>query len=163
MTRTPVASPALQVYVPAAVGTPHVVFNNKGSSAAYLGGSAVTASAGLWFPPGAQISYPYAPYGIWAVDGSTTTGAPTTTLTAAVSCGATQVAVTGGTAYGTGQTIALGTATGQEFITVATIIGASGTGITLVNPLLYDHATGSAVAAITGQSGTNLQVDRGVT
>ena len=167
MPRTPVTTPAIEVYVPPSVGNPHAVLYNNGSSPAYLGGSAVTPVSGLWFPPGATISYPFAPYGIWAVAGGQTVGTPSTTLVSATSTGGTVVILTGtaattGGAFGTGATFAIGTSTGIEYVTVATYTaGASNGTVTTVNPLLYDHASGATAATITAQSGTNLKIDRG--
>ncbi len=83
-----ITSPVTKVYNPAVVGTPHAVIFNNGASFAYLGGSAVTPATGFPFPPGAQISLPYANFSIWGVDGGVTVGTPATSLSAAAVTGA---------------------------------------------------------------------------
>jgi hypothetical protein len=158
----PVASPLTKIYNPAAVGTPHVVIFNNGMSGAYIGGSAVSSTSGLLFPPGAQLTLPYANYSIWGIDGGVTTGAPATSLqTAAATGGTTLTLASSGTVFATAQTIAVGAGTGIEFVTLATI---AGTVLTTTTGLLYDHNASATVTTITGQPGvTSLSVNPGTT
>lgn len=158
----PVATPVVKIYNPASVGTPHAVIFNNGASFAYIGGSAVTSASGLPFPPGAQLSLPYANYAIWGVDGGTTYGTPSTSLSANIAAGATAVTFTtaGTVSFSTAQTIAIGIGTGQEFVTISTM---SGTSITFTAPVLYDHVSGATAATVTGQSATSLSVNAGTT
>jgi hypothetical protein len=156
-----VASPVTKVYNPAIVGTPHAVLYNSGSSFAYLGGSAVTPSSGFPFPPGAQITLPYANFSIWGVPGGVTVGTPSTSLQTALAAGGTTLTLaSSGTVFATAQTIAVGATTGQEFLTIATI---TGTVVTLSAPTLYDHNASATVTTILSQSATSLSVNMGTT
>lgn len=153
--------PVVKVYNPAVVGTPHAVLFNNGTSNAYIGGSGVTVNSGLLFPPGAQLSLPFANSAIWAT-GAITTGTPSTSLSVAGTAGGTALTFAGSVAsFGTGTTVSIATGTAQEFVTLATIT--SGTVITLTAPLLYDHLASSTVTTITAQSATALSVNSGTT
>ena len=161
------AGPVIQVYNPAAVGVPHAVIFNNGASAAYLGGSAVTALSGMWFPPGAQLSLPFAPYAIFAID-SATVGAPVSSLTAAVASGGTTIILAGTATTGivpsTGQIFAVGSGTALEYVTVATYkAGVANGTVTTTGPFLYDHAVNATAQTITAQSATSLSVNTGTT
>lgn len=159
----PVSSPRTQVYIPAAVGTPHCVIFNSGASPAYLGGSAVTPSTGLLFPPGAQLSLPYANYGIWACGGGVTAGTPVTSLSAAASSGAGTVTLTSGTVVtnlGSGVTIQVGTGNGAETVTIVSNTG----GTAIISPnFVFDHNNAATVVTIGSQLATSLSVNAGTT
>lgn len=157
-----VATPATKIYNPAAVGTPHAVIFNNGSSNAYLGSTTgVSANNGLLFPPGAQLVLPFANSSIYAIGSSVTTGAPVTSLQIAGTSGGTQITLaSSGTVFATAQTISVGASTAQEFVTIATI---TGTVVTLSTPLLYDHNASATVTTITGQTATALSVNAGTT
>lgn len=164
MTRlsVPITAPVTKIYNPGVAGSPHAVINNNGPVAVYLGGDGVTPTGGMWFPPGATISFPYAPYAIYACDNSITTGTPSTTLSNAYSAGAGTVVVSSGTGLVAGESIAIVAAasSGTEIITISTISGGT---IVTVNPTLYDHQSGATVATITAQAGGSLYVDMGAT
>ena len=163
------AGPAAKIYNPAAVGVPHAVIFNNGSSNAYLGGSAVTAVSGLLFPPGAQLTLPFAPYAIFATSAAATLGTPVSSLAAAAAAGAGTVILTGTATTGlvpsTGQIFAVGPGTALEYVTVSTYTAgaANGTVVTTA-PLLYDHANAATAQTITSQPGaTSLSVNAGTT
>lgn len=160
----PVALPAVQAYFPASVGTPHCVLFNSGASPAFLGGSGVTANMGLYFPPGAQLSLPYAPFGIWAVDGGLTLGTVTTTLTGNVTAGGTTITIAGTASVVAGTWLRLGNTnapSSQESVIVSTVVNA-GT-ITTTTPTQFDHITGGTVSVIAAQAATSLSVNAGTT
>jgi hypothetical protein len=159
----PVAFPTIQVYVPPAVGNPHCVLFNNGASPVYLGGSSVTAATGLYFPPNAQITLPYMPYGIWAIDGYTL-GTVTTTLTTALGASGTTLTIAGTASIVAGTLLQIGNAnrpTTFETVVVSAVVNA-GT-ITTTTPVLYDHATGATVTTIAAQQGSSLSVNVGTT
>jgi hypothetical protein len=173
MTRlnTPVSIPATEVYIPSAsgTGTPHAVIFNNGSSGVYLGSSGnVTAANGLLLPPNAEINFPIAPLGIWAIASSATYGSPVSSLAAAVTAGGTVLTLTGtattGLVPGTGQTFAIGTGSAIEYITTATYnAGAANGTVTTTTPFLYDHATAATAQTILTVGGGNLSVVGGST
>jgi hypothetical protein len=160
----PVASPGItQVYVPASVGTPHCVLFNNGASPAYIGGSSVTAATGLFFPPNAQLSLPYAPFGIWATD-SYVLGTATTTVSANVLAGGTTLAAGSLASMTVGGLIQLGNAgkpTTFEVVAISAFVNA-GT-LTTTTPVLYDHISGATVTTVAAQSATSLSVNDGTT
>lgn len=159
----PVAMPTIQVYNPPAVGNPHAVIFNNGASPCYLGGSSVTSQTGLWFPPNAQLSLPYAPFGIWAIDGYTL-GTATTTISANVAAGGTTLAAGSLASMSVGTLLQLGNAgrpTTFEVVAISTFVN-TGT-LTTTTPVLYDHISGATVTTITSQSATSLSVNTGTT
>lgn len=160
----PVTTPNTKIYNPGAAGQPHAVISNNSSSALYLGGSSVTAATGLWFPPGAKIEYPYAPYAIYAVDGGVTAGTVVNTTTSnAYAAGAGTVVVASGTGIVANQVLFIASAnsnTGAEAVTVSSQAGGT---VVLVSPTQFDHLTGSTVTTIVSQSGGAVYVDQGAT
>jgi hypothetical protein len=159
----PVATPTTQVYFPPAVGNPHCVIYNNGGSPVYLGGSSVTAATGLYFPPNAQITFPFAPFPIYAIDGYTL-GTVTTTLVGAQAAGGTSIVVAGTASIVVGTLLQIGNAnrpTTFEALVVSSISNVGTVGTT--TPLLYDHATGATVTTIASQQGSSLSVNVGVT
>jgi hypothetical protein len=157
----PVASLRTQVYNPAAVGTPHCVIFNSGASPAYIGGSAVTPATGLLFPPGAQLSLPYASYAIWACDGGITTGTPVSSLSSAAASGAGTVVIAAGTAgFGAGATIQVGVGNGSETVSIVSNTG----GTAIISPnFVFDHNSAATVVTIATQAATSLSVNAGTT
>jgi hypothetical protein len=160
----PVATPSLQVYVPPKVGNPHCVIFNNGASPVYLGGSSVTSQTGLYFPPSAQLSFPFAPFPIYAIDGYTV-GTATTTLTANLTAGGTTVLIAGSLAsMSVGGLIQLGNAnapTSYEALVISSFVNA-GT-LTTTTPVLYDHISGATVTTISSQAASSLSVNVGTT
>jgi hypothetical protein len=158
----PVATPSVQVYVPPKVGSPHCVIFNNGGSPVFLGGSSVTAATGLYFPPNAQITFPFAPYSIYAIDGYTV-GTATTTLTANLLAGGTTALIGGSLAsMSVGGLVQLGNVpTSYEVLVIASFVN-TGT-ITTTTGALYDHISGATVTTITAQQGSSLSVNVGVT
>jgi hypothetical protein len=160
----PVATPNLQVYFPAAVGTPHCVIFNNGASPAYLGGSGVTSATGLQFPPGAQLSLPNAGFGIWAVDGGLTLGTVSTTLTINAAAGGTVLAVAGTASLVAGVLLQIGNnnrPVSQETVIISTVPNAGS--VTTTTPLQMDHVSGGTVWTISGQQATALSVNASTT
>lgn len=159
----PVATPSLQVYFPAAVGTPHCVIFNNGASPCYLGGSSVTQQAGLWFPPGAQLSLPFAPVSVYSIDGYTL-GTATTTISANLVSGGTTVAAGSLASMKVGGLIQIGNANAPssfEVLVISTFVNA-GT-LTTTTGALYDHVSGATVTTISAQAATSLSVNAGTT
>lgn len=159
----PVAAPAKQVYFPASVGTPHCVVFNNGASPAYLGGSAVSSNTGLYFPPGAQLSLPYMPFAIWAVEGYVL-GTATTTLSANVAAGGTTLAAGSLASMSVGSALQIGNAgfpSSAETVIISTFVNA-GT-LTTTSPTQFDHISGGTVTVISTQNATSLSVNAGTT
>lgn len=160
----PAATPNSQVYFPPAYGNPHCVLTNNGASPCYLGGSSVTSATGLWFPPGAQLSLPFAPTAIWAVDDGVTLGTVSTTLTITAAAGGTVLAVAGTASLTSGVILQVGNNTfpsAQETVVVAAAPNA-GT-VTTTTPLQFDHASGGTVWTIASSKATALSVNVGTT
>jgi hypothetical protein len=159
----PVATPTVQVYVPPQYGNPHCVIFNNGGSPVYLGGSSVTAATGLYFPPNAQITFPFAPFPIYAIDGYTV-GTATTTISANVLAGGTVLAAGSLASMTVGSLLQLGNAghpTTYEVVSISAFTNA-GT-LTTTTPVLYDHISGATVTTITAQQGSSLSINVGVT
>lgn len=155
--------PTIQVYVPPSYGSPHCVIFNNGGSPVFLGGSSVTAATGLYFPPNAQLTFPFAPFPIYAIDGYTV-GTATTTLTANALAGGTVLSMGSFSTIGIGSLLQIGNAgrpTTFEAVIVAAIPNA-GT-VTTTTPVLYDHISGATVTTIAAQQGSSLSVNVGVT
>lgn len=160
----PVATPNIQVYYPPTNGSPHCVIFNNGASPAYLGGTGVTAATGLWFPPGAQLSLPFAPQPIWAVGGGLTLGTVSTTLTINAAAGGTVLAVAGTASLVAGVLLQVGNnnrAAAQETVIIAAAPNA-GT-VTTTTPLQFDHNSGGTVWTVSAQQATALSVNASVT
>lgn len=158
-----VAEPATKVYVPAAVGTPHCVIFNNGSSPVYLGGTAVSVNTGLWFPPGAQLSLPFATFPIWSVSGYVL-GTATTTISANAVAGGTTLAAGSLASMSVGTPLQLGNAgfpSSQEVVIISTFVNA-GT-LTTTAPTQFDHISGGTVTVISSQTGSSLSVNAGTT
>lgn len=159
----PVAMPTIQVYYPPSYGSPHCVIFNNGGSPVYLGGSSVTAATGLYFPPNAQITFPFAPFPIYAIDGYTT-GTATTTISANVLAGGTVLAAGSLASMTVGGLLQLGNAGHPTTYEVVAISAFTNTGtLTTTTPVLYDHISGATVTTITAQQGSSLSVNVGVT
>jgi hypothetical protein len=159
----PVATPSLQVYNPPAVGHPHVVLFNSGASPVYLGGTSVTAQNGFYFPSGAQISLPFAPFPIYAIDGYTL-GTATATLTINAVSGGTVLAAGSIASFTPGTLLQIGNAgapNSQEVVVIANIPN-TGT-VTTTTPILYDHISGATVTTIASQNASSLSVNVGTT
>lgn len=159
----PVAAPAVQVYFPASVGTPHCVIFNSGASPAYLGGSAVSSNTGLYFPPGAQLSLPFMPYSIWAVEGYAL-GTATTTLGANVAAGGTTLVAGSLASMKVGSALQIGNANAPssfETVIISTFVNA-GT-LTTTSPTQFDHISGGTITVIATQNATSLSVNAGTT
>lgn len=159
----PVSAPAVQAYFPASVGTPHCVIFNNGASPAYLGGSAVSSNTGLYFPPGAQLSLPFMPYGIWAVEGYAL-GTATTTISANVAAGGTTLAAGSLASMKVGGALQIGNANAPssfETVIISTFVNA-GT-LTTTSPTQFDHISGATVTTIATQNATSLSVNAGTT
>ena len=146
---------ATQVYNPATVGSPTATISNVGSSVAYIGGSAVTVATGLALYPNQQVDLPSYATGIWAVAAPGTLGTATT-LSAAVAAGTNAIFIPGGSGYGTGSTVQVGTGNAAETLTISTIT--SGTAITFTTSTRWAHASGENVALMTTPAGTSLNV-----
>lgn len=155
--------PVVQVYVPPAVGNPHCVIFNNGGSPVFLGGSSVTAATGLYFPPNAQLTFPFAPFPIYAIDGYTV-GTATTTLTGNALAGGTVLSMGSFSTIGVGSLLQLGNSgrpTTFEVVAVSAIPNAGS--VTTTTPVLYDHISGATVTTITSQAGSSLSVNAGTT
>jgi hypothetical protein len=129
----------------------------------FLGGSSVTAATGLYFPPNAQITFPFAPFPIYAIDGYTV-GTANAALTGNALAGGTVLSIGSFSTIGVGTLLQIGNAgrpTTFEVVTVAAIPNA-GT-VTTTTPILYDHISGATVTTITSQQGSSLSVNVGVT
>lgn len=160
----PVATPNVQVYFPASVGTPHAVLFNNGASPCWLGGTGVTTSTGLYFPPNAQLSLPVAPFAIWAVGGGVVVGTVSTTLTIGAAAGGTVLAVAGTASLLPGVLLQVGNntnPTAQETVIVAAAPNA-GT-VTTTTPLRFDHLSGGTVWTVASQQATALSVNASTT
>ncbi len=159
----PVATPTTQVYVPPAVGNPHCVLFNNGASPVYLGGSSVTAATGLLFPPNAQLTLPYMPYGIWAIDGYTL-GTATTTISANATAGGTILAAGSLASMSIGSLLQIGNANRPTTFEVVVIGGFTNAGtLTTTTATLYDHISGATVTTIASQQASSLSVNTGTT
>lgn len=158
-----VAEPAVKAYAPGAAGNPHAVLFNNGASPVYLGGTAVSVNSGLWFPPGAQLSLPFAPYPIWSVSGYVL-GTATTTLSASVTAGGTTLAAGSLASMSVGTPLQLGNANAPssfEVVIISTFVNA-GT-LTTTAGTLFDHISGGTVTVVSSQTGSALSVNAGVT
>lgn len=159
----PVATPAVQVYFPPAYGTPHVVITNSGASGCYLGGSSVTVGTGMYFPPGAQLTFPFAPFPIFSCDGGLQPGTvPTSTVTIAAAAGGTVLAVSSTASTAAGVLLQVGNSVNsQETVLISTVPNAGS--VTTTTPLQFDHVAGGTVTIIASQAATSLSVNVGVT
>lgn len=158
-----IAEPATKAYVPASVGTPHAVIFNNGASPVYLGGSAVSINSGLYFPPGAQLSLPFAPFPIWSVSGYVL-GTATTTISANLAAGGTTVACGSLASMSVGTPLQIGNANAPssfEVVVISTFVNA-GT-LTTTAPTQFDHISGGTVTVISSQTGSSLAVSAGTT
>lgn len=78
-------------------------------------------------------------------------GSGSTTLSAAVSAGATSITVASGSGFTTGQVVQIGVnGTGPVTTAECRKITVSGTNFTLDQPLVYAHASGATVAGVVG-------------
>jgi hypothetical protein len=155
--------PTVQVYYPPSVGNPHCVIFNNGGSPVYLGGSSVTTATGLYFPPNAQITFPFAPFPIYAIDGYTV-GTATTTISANVLAGGTVLAAGSLASMTVGSLLQLGNSGKPTTFEVVAISAFTNAGtLTTTTPVLYDHISGATVTTITAQQGSSLSVNVGVT
>jgi hypothetical protein len=158
-----IGDPPIQVYIPPKVGNPHCVIFNNGASPVYLGGTGVSINGGLYFPPNAQLSLPYMPYGIWSVSGYTL-GTAVTTLSASVTAGGTTIACGSLASMTVGSAVQIGNAnapTSYDIVTISAFVNA-GT-LTTTSPTLYDHISGGTVTVVASQTGSSLSVNVGTT
>lgn len=160
---TPVGAAAVKVYTPAPTGRPHAVVYNYGPATVYLGGPGVTANSGLALPPTTEVNFARGGNAIYAAAGGVTvSGTATTNLTAPASGGTTSNLTVGTTAnFAVGNQVQIGTGGNAEIGTISAF--ASATQITLTAPVVYDHTTGQAVAAVTGSSPGTVKVTAGTT
>lgn len=154
----PVSASVVQIYSPAAVGTPTVFVFNTGTSSVYIGGSNVTFATGLQLLPGQQLEFPNYPYGIWAVCNPGTTGT-STTLSAAAAQAGTSVTVGATSGYSAGQVLQVGTASAAETVVVSTV--PNGTTVTFTTGLRWAHASGETLALVNASAGSSLNVMAG--
>jgi hypothetical protein len=147
---TPVSGVPVQVYNPPTSGTPHVTLYNEGTSPVYIGGSNVTQTNGLTLRPTHQLSFPLAPFSLYAISGTTATATATTT-SGANNSGTTSLSVTSGTGIANGAQIQLGSGTNAEVVTVT---AGGGTGTLTVSATQYDHRSGAAVTVMTAAGST---------
>jgi len=164
MGNTPVAVPvgpaAVQVYVPATVGKPHLVIHNAGPATVYLGQVGVTAATGLPLPSKAEISFPFASQALYATCGGLTlSNTVTSNVSTAVTGGTSTTVVVGSTTgFAAGQVIQVGSGSNAETLTVTTAVGGT---ITPTTKPAFDHVVGEPVTQVTGASPGTVKVVAG--
>jgi hypothetical protein len=150
-----VGGAAVQIYTPAAVGTPSIFLYNNGNVPVYIGGSAVTVSSGMLLPAGQDIEFPSYPQGLWAVAAPGTLGAATT-VSVNAPAGAGTVNATSTASYSAGQTLVIGSGSAAETLTISSVT--NGTTLVFTTATRFAHLSTEAVALVSAPLGTSINV-----
>ncbi len=151
------------VFTPPANGTPTLRLYNTGHSVVWAGGANVSQFNGFPVPPGSKpVELQNVQFTVYTCSNVSVGSTGYTTSSSAMTVGSTVLTTSASVStIAAGQVLVLGTAPGQEVVTVTATGGSTTTTFTLATATLYDHVASSPVTAATMQPG-QVRVTAGV-